>query len=128
MKRRETNNEQETDAAILQAIERKRDNLYNNYNLPPDQQERAEMLFAEMERMGSECRNLKEFNERFFHQTLSREFYKLMLDNGIFVRFPAIQSIPEPAMPQQPTTTVATTAAKGAEKQVRCCRLWSKKK
>jgi hypothetical protein len=105
MKLRNGKKNRELDAGILQSIEGRRNHLYENYNLPPDQRMRAELLFAEMERLGRECRSVTEFEHRFHNRTLSRELYDIMLDNGYCLRstwtklFPETPSTDTPASP-----------------------------
>ncbi len=100
MKRGTDKRERPTDA-IARLIEAKRASLFDSYNLPPVERERAEMLFAEMRRVGDECRDLDEFNERFYHRTLSREYYRLMTDNGMYVRPEALPPLTFPAAPKK---------------------------
>jgi hypothetical protein len=96
MKPGKNKKERTLNAAIAQDIGQKRNYLYSNYNLSPDQKMRAEMLFADMERVGMECRDLKEFEYIYHNRTLSRELYRLMLDNGHCLRSTWMTMYPEP--------------------------------
>ncbi len=105
--------------AIARLIEAKRASLFDSYNLPPAERERAEILFAEMRRVGGECRTLDEFNDRFHHHTLARELYLLMADNGMYVRPEAVPPLTFPAHAAARVTAAAPPAEKAASAQPR---------
>jgi hypothetical protein len=78
--------EREMNAGVLASIEEMRSHFYSNYDLPPAERLKAEMLFADIKRACRECRSRKEFEEMFYHRTLSRDLYRMMLDFSFYIR------------------------------------------
>jgi hypothetical protein len=74
------------DTEVLASIEEMRSHIYSSYDLPAAERLRADMLFAEITRVGRECRNKREFEEMFYHRTLSRDLYRMMLEFALYVR------------------------------------------
>jgi hypothetical protein len=74
------------DAGIRELIDGRREVIRHYYDLPPEEQQKAEALFARMEQTGGECRNRAEFKRRFATQTMEREYNLLLRDFSAYIR------------------------------------------
>ena len=76
------------DPGIAAFIDKYRRQVEADYVLPPEARLRADTFFAEMEQVGRQCDSRKQFEERFFHQTMSRDLNKMLLEFIAYYRMP----------------------------------------
>ncbi|MDR2882368.1 MAG: hypothetical protein LBU98_01095 [Alistipes sp.] len=74
------------DRKIKKMIEARREVVEQYYDLPPDEQRKAEEFFARMERCGDRCRDLTEFRTLFTTQTMYREYNLMLMEFSAYVK------------------------------------------
>lgn len=73
---------------ITNAIHSRRETLYAHYDLPEEAKLKAEDLFLWIEGFGYTCRNLADFEKKFLHSGLNREYTSLFAEFASYAKAP----------------------------------------
>ncbi|MDL2281666.1 hypothetical protein LJC44_00930 [Parabacteroides sp. OttesenSCG-928-G06] len=73
---------------LQQSIDSRREALYVYYDLPEEAKQKVEDLFLWIEGFGYTCRDQADFEKKFLHSGLNREYISLLAEFASYMKTP----------------------------------------